>query len=85
MEQEKNNLVKDFNLKPILYHQTKLQIINLLNNSGLAAYEMKSVLKEILEMADKESQKELEKMYIIQNEIIKDKPIINKEEDIDHQ
>lgn len=85
MEQEKNNLVKDFNLKPILYHQTKLQIINLLNNSGLAAYEMKSVLKEILEMADKESQKELEKMYIIQNEIIKDKPIINKTEDIDHQ
>lgn len=85
MEQEKNNLVKDFNLKPILYHQTKLQIINLLNNSGLAAYEMKSVLKEILEMADKESQKELEKMYIIQNEIIKDKPIINKEEDEDHQ
>ena len=85
MEQEKNNLVKDFNLKPILYHQTKLQIINLLNNSGLAAYEMKSVLKEILEMADKESQKELEKMYIIQNEIIKDKPIINKEEGIDHQ
>ena len=85
MEQEKNNLVKDFNLKPILYHQTKLQIINLLNNSGLAAYEMKSVLKEILEMADKESQKELEKMYIIQNEIIKDKPIINKEENIDHQ
>ena len=85
MEQEKNNLVKDFNLKPILYHQTKLQIINLLNNSGLAAYEMKSVLKEILEMADKESQKELEKMYIIQNEIIKDKPIINKEEDIVHQ
>ena len=46
---------------------------------------MKSVLKEILEMADKESQKELEKMYIIQNEIIKDKPIINKEEGIDHQ
>ena len=46
---------------------------------------MKSVLKEILEMADKESQKELEKMYIIQNEIIKDKPIINKEEDKDHQ
>ena len=85
MEQEKNNLLKDFNLKTILYHQTKLQIINLLNNSGLAAYEMKSVLKEILEMADKESQKELEKMYIIQNEIIKDKPIINKEEDIDHQ
>ena len=85
MEQEKNNLVKDLNLKPILYHQTKLQIINLLNNSGLAAYEMKSALKEILEMADKESQKELEKMYIIQNEIIKDKPIINKEEDKDHQ
>ena len=85
MEQEKNNLVKDFNLKPILYHQTKLQIINLLNNSGLAAYEMKSVLKEILEMADKESQKELENMYSIQNEIIKDKPIINKEEDKDHQ
>ena len=85
MEQEKNNLVKDFSLKTILYHQTKLQIINLLNNSGLAAYEMKSVLKEILEMADKESQKELEKMYIIQNEIIKDKPIINKEEDKDHQ
>ena len=32
-EQEKNNLVKDFNLKPILYHQTKLQIINLLNKT----------------------------------------------------